>query len=153
MDTFWPAASPEAARNNLHVALSGVRQALRAASPVSLLQRRHDTYRLGADLVWVDAEEFEQRCAEGRRADRVGDIAAAGRCYSAADRLYAGDLLAEDPYLDWASQRREALRLSYSTCSVGLSSSTPQPEIMTARSWWPAEPSSSPRTTRRFIAS
>jgi DNA-binding SARP family transcriptional activator len=113
MDTFWPTASPEAARNNLHVALSGVRQALRAASTVSLLQRRHDTYRLGADLFWVDVEEFEQHYAEGRRADRAGDIAAAARCYSAADRLYEGDLLAEDPYLDWASQQREALRLEF----------------------------------------
>jgi DNA-binding SARP family transcriptional activator len=113
MDTFWPAASPEAARNNLHVALSGVRQALRAASPVSLLQRRHDTYRLDSDLVWLDVEEFEQRCAEGRRADRAGDMAAAARCYAAADRLYEGDVLAEDPYLDWASQQREALRLEF----------------------------------------
>jgi DNA-binding SARP family transcriptional activator len=113
MDTFWPAASPEAARNNLHVALSGVRQALRAAAPVSMLQRRHDTYRLNSDLVWVDVEEFEQRCADGRRADRAGDMATATRCYAAADRLYEGDLLAEDPYLDWASQQREALRLEF----------------------------------------
>jgi SARP family transcriptional regulator, regulator of embCAB operon len=100
MDTFWPMASPEAARNNLHVALSGVRQALRAASPASLLQRRHDTYRLDADLIWVDVEEFEQHYAEGRRADRAGDMTAAARCYAAADRLYEGELLAEDPYLE-----------------------------------------------------
>lgn len=111
MDTFWPTASPEAARNNLHVALSGVRQALRAASPVSLLQRRHDTYQLDADLTWVDVEEFEQHCADGHRANQAGDTATAVRCYAAADRLYEGDLLAEDPYLDWASQQREALRL------------------------------------------
>lgn len=113
MDTFWPTASPDAARNNLHVALSGVRQALRAASPVSVLRRRHDTYRLDADLIWVDVEEFEQHYAEGRRADRAGDMAAAARCYAAADRLYEGELLAEDPYLDWASQQREALRLEF----------------------------------------
>jgi SARP family transcriptional regulator, regulator of embCAB operon len=113
MDTFWPSASPEAARNNLHVALSGVRQVLRAASPASLLQRRHDTYRLDADLTWIDLEEFEQHYAEGRRADQKSDTAAAARCYAAADRLYEGDLLAEDPYLDWASEQREALRLKF----------------------------------------
>ena len=28
MDVFWPHASPEAARNSLHVALSGVRRTL-----------------------------------------------------------------------------------------------------------------------------
>jgi DNA-binding SARP family transcriptional activator len=111
MDTFWPTASPEAARNNLHVALSGIRQALREASPASLLQRRHDTYRLSGDPIWVDVEEFEQRCVSGHRADRAGDTGLALECYAAADRLYAGDLLADDPYLGWIAAEREALRL------------------------------------------
>ncbi len=111
MDTFWPTASPEAARNNLHVALSGVRQALRVASPVSVLQRRHDTYRLDADETWVDVEAFGRQCAEGRRADRAGDTATAFRCYAAADQLYEGDLLADDPYLHWVSLQRESMRL------------------------------------------
>ena len=111
MDTFWPSASPEAARNNLHVALSGVRQALRVASPVRVLQRRHDTYRLAADVTWVDVDEFERRCAEGRRADLAGDSATAVRCYAAADQLHEGDLLADDPYLGWVLPERETLRL------------------------------------------
>jgi DNA-binding SARP family transcriptional activator len=111
MDTFWPTASLEAARNNLHVALSGVRQALRAASPVSVLQRRHDTYRLSADLTWVDVEEFERQCADGRRADRASDTTTAVRCYAAADQLYEGELLADDPYFDWVLPERETLRL------------------------------------------
>jgi DNA-binding SARP family transcriptional activator len=111
MDTFWPEATPEAARNNLHVALSGVRRALRAASPVSVLLRRHDNYRLaGADFIWVDVEEFSQHCADGRRADRAGDPTTAIRCYAAADRLYEGDLLADDPYAGWLLSEREAVR-------------------------------------------
>jgi DNA-binding SARP family transcriptional activator len=111
MDTFWPTASPDAARNSLHVALSAVRQALGMASPVSVLQRRHDTYRLSADSTWVDVEDFASHCAEGRRADRAGDATTAVRCYAAADQLYEGDLLAEDPYLDWVLPERETLRL------------------------------------------
>jgi len=112
MDTFWPTASPDAARNNLHVALSGVRQALRVASPVNVLQRRHDTYLLACeDRTWVDVEEFARHCADGRRADRAGDDAAAIRDYAAADRLYDGDLLADDPYADWVLREREELRL------------------------------------------
>jgi DNA-binding SARP family transcriptional activator len=111
MDTFWPTGSPEAARNNLHVALSGVRQTLRVASPVSVLQRRHDTYRLDADETWLDVEDFGRYCAEGRRADRAGNTATAVRCYAAADQLYEGDLLADDPYLSWVSLQRESVRL------------------------------------------
>jgi DNA-binding SARP family transcriptional activator len=111
MDTFWPAASPEAARNNLHVALSAVRQALRVATPVSIVRRRHDSYQLDTDETWVDVEDFERHCAEGRRADRTGDAATAIRCYAAADQLYEGDLLADDPYLGWVSLQRESMRL------------------------------------------
>lgn len=112
MHTFWPDAAPSAARNSLHVALTGVRRALRAVWPGVGLERRHGSYRLTAEIVvWVDVEEFERLCQEGRRADQAGYVRRALSCFAAADRLYAGDLLAEDPYADWIAQERESLRL------------------------------------------
>jgi SARP family transcriptional regulator, regulator of embCAB operon len=112
MDTFWPDAHPTAARNSLHVALTGVRRALRPAWPGVVLTRRHDNYRLSDDVtIWVDIDEFSQLCRDGRRADREGDTTRALACYAAADRLYEGDLLADDPYADWASFGRDSLRL------------------------------------------
>jgi SARP family transcriptional regulator, regulator of embCAB operon len=112
MDVFWPDARPAAARNNLHVALTGVRRALHAAWPGTVLQRQHDSYRLGGDAtVWVDVEEFQRRVRAGRRADHEADPERALAEYSAADRLYEGDLLAEDPYADWASFGRDSVRL------------------------------------------
>ena len=111
MDLFWPGASPEAARNNLHVALSGVRRALRAVRPEPLLQRSYDTYRLADWDVWVDVEEFERHCRDGRRAERAGDVAAEMRAYEMAGQLYEGDFLADDPYSDWTAGPRDALRL------------------------------------------
>jgi hypothetical protein len=71
MDAFWPTAAPEAAHNNLHVALSAAREALRVASPVSVLQRHHGTYRVSGDSIWVDVEDFGGHCASGRRVDRA----------------------------------------------------------------------------------
>jgi SARP family transcriptional regulator, regulator of embCAB operon len=112
MDTFWPDARPAAARNSLHVALTGVRRALAEAWPGVVLERRHDCYRLAGDIeVWVDVDEFARLCRDGRQADREGDQARALACYAAADQLYEGDLLADDPYADWASFGRESLRL------------------------------------------
>lgn len=112
MDTFWPDASPPAARNSLHVALTGVRRALHSAWPGAVLERRHDNYRL-ADAVttWVDVHEFERLCQAGRSADRNGSIQQALCCYAAADGLYGGDLLADDPYAEWIAEDRERLRL------------------------------------------
>jgi DNA-binding SARP family transcriptional activator len=112
MDVFWPGASPEAARNSLHVALNGVRRALRAVWPEPVLERRHDTYRLADSVaVWVDAEEFESACEDGRRAERTGDVTKAVRSYEAAVQLYQGEFLADDPYAEWAVATRETLRV------------------------------------------
>jgi DNA-binding SARP family transcriptional activator len=110
MDVFWGNAEPGAARNSVHVALSGVRRALRAAGAQPLLERRHDTYRFADHLdVWVDVEAFERACREGRRAEDAGDAAALD-AYERAAQLYDGDFLADDPYAPWAGEIRETLR-------------------------------------------
>jgi DNA-binding SARP family transcriptional activator len=111
MDVFWGNADPEAARNSVHVALSGVRRALRATGAEPLLERRHDTYRFADHLdVWVDVEAFEQACRQGRRAEAAGDAMAALEAYGRAGQLYDGDFLADDPYVQWAGELRETLR-------------------------------------------
>jgi DNA-binding SARP family transcriptional activator len=112
MDVFWPHATPEAARNSLHVALSGVRRALRAVTSYPLLQRRFDTYRLMPPAgAWVDVTEFEHYDRLGRRLDRAGDDARARQAYETAADLYEGDLLADDPYTPWVLEVRDRLRL------------------------------------------
>src|SRR5829696_7265873 len=63
IEAFWPEAERRAARNSLHVALSGLRRALRAASPEPVLERRFDAYRIADSVtVWIDAEQFERDC-------------------------------------------------------------------------------------------
>jgi SARP family transcriptional regulator, regulator of embCAB operon len=112
MDVFWPDATPDAARNSLHVALSGVRRALRDVTSYPLLQRRFDTYRLVPPAgAWVDATEFEHYAGRGQRFDRVGDPGSARRAYETASDLYEGDFLADDPYSPWPMHVRERLRL------------------------------------------
>jgi SARP family transcriptional regulator, regulator of embCAB operon len=113
MDRFWPAVSPLAARNSLHVALSGARRVFRDASAHEVIQRRFDTYRIDpATRVWTDVEEFERTCRGGRRADLAGWSARADaeRHFEAAAQLYQGDFLADEPYAEWAATIRDSLR-------------------------------------------
>jgi DNA-binding SARP family transcriptional activator len=56
--------------------------------------------------LWVDVEAFEAATVAARRSR---DPAA----YRAALNLYAGELLPEDRYEDWAEERRPELRQSY----------------------------------------
>jgi DNA-binding SARP family transcriptional activator len=115
MDLFWHDADPDAARNNLNVAIYGLRQALRAARPdFSHILFEDDCYLLNPVMeVWVDAEEFLRRYEGGQRLERRGELTGAVREYEAAEGLYQGDLLEEDVYDDWPMPRREGLKDSY----------------------------------------
>ena len=63
--------------------------------------------------LWVDVEVFEEAALTARRSR---DPAA----YRAAIDLYAGDLLPEDRYEEWAEGRRENLRQLYLALLIEL---------------------------------
>jgi DNA-binding SARP family transcriptional activator len=115
MDLLWRDSPPGAARNNLNVALYGLRQALRATRPDFahiLFEDGH--YSLNPEMdVWVDAEEFARRAQAGRAFEREGQLVEAVREYEIAEGLYQGDLLEEDLYEDWPIARREGLKDTY----------------------------------------
>ncbi len=114
MEVFWSGAAPEAARNNLHVALHGLRRALRMAgdTPVVVLER--DSYRMHPDLrVWVDVDEFDRHVHAGHQLEVAAELAGAMAEYELALSLYQGDFLADDPYEEWPVITRERLNLTY----------------------------------------
>jgi DNA-binding SARP family transcriptional activator len=115
MDLFWRDAAPDAARNNLNVAIYGLRQALRAARPdCSHILFQDDCYLLNPALgVWIDVEEFMRHYEAGQTLERRGKLAEAVREYEAAEGLYQGDFLEEDLYEEWPMARREGLKDSY----------------------------------------
>jgi DNA-binding SARP family transcriptional activator len=115
MDLFWRDANPEAARNNLNVAIYGLRQAFRAVRPdFAHILFQNDCYLLNpAMAVWVDVEEFEQRYGAGQSFERRGRLAEAMGEYEVAEGLYQGDFLEEDLYEDCLIPRREGLKDSY----------------------------------------
>jgi DNA-binding SARP family transcriptional activator len=115
MDLFWRDADPEAARNNLNVAMYGLRQAMRAARPdFSHVLFQDDHYLLNPAMgVWVDVEEFVQRYETGQTLERKDRLAEAVQEYEAAEGLYQGDLFEEDLYQDWLIPRREGLKDTY----------------------------------------
>lgn len=102
MDRLWPDSEAKAAANNLHHVLHVARRAL---GPVpgylSLRDGRLSLCREG--WLWIDVEAFEEAAASARRAREPA-------AYRAALDLYVGDLLPDDPYEDWAEERRESLR-------------------------------------------
>ena len=115
MDAFWPEATADAARNNLNVAIYGLRQALRNGYPeFSHVLFQDDCYFLNPQMgIWVDVEQFELVYERANQMVRRGQTAVAIPDLHAAELLYQGELLAEDRYESWPSTRRQQLQRHY----------------------------------------
>jgi len=111
METFWPGADPEAARNNLNVAIYGLRQSLRVATEKPVIAYMLGNYGLEPEIeLWMDLEEFERHFQEGSRQEAVGQLDTAAQEYELAVSLYQGDFLEGDPYEEWTILPRERMR-------------------------------------------
>jgi DNA-binding SARP family transcriptional activator len=106
IDVLWPKVNAESALNSLGKALHVARRALQPG----LTRRQDSAYLLLADgmlvlnteRVGVDADEFEQLAEDGLRRREIA-------AYDAALAAYGGELLPEDRYESWCSERRTDL--------------------------------------------
>jgi DNA-binding SARP family transcriptional activator len=106
LELLWPDVELESAINSFGKAMHAARRALEP----ELLPRESSAYlpltdamvTLDTRHVWIDADHFE-RLAES--ALRQGDVAG----YECALAAYGGELLPEDRYEDWCTERRDHL--------------------------------------------
>jgi DNA-binding SARP family transcriptional activator len=109
MERLWPEIEPEAALKNLYYALHVARAALdrdatgKKSCPSALLLADGMIALAETTSVTVDVEAFQTAAAAARQSQNP-------RAYGAALDLYAGELLPEDRYAQWAARPREALR-------------------------------------------
>jgi ATP/maltotriose-dependent transcriptional regulator MalT/DNA-binding SARP family transcriptional activator len=116
IEALWPEEDPARCANRLSVALSTLRGVLDG-------QRRFDAdhfvvssggaVSLDLDHVAVDLEAFLREAAAGLALHDEGLAEEAHARLSAAEAAYAGDLLEEDLYEDWAVAAREQARDVY----------------------------------------
>jgi DNA-binding SARP family transcriptional activator len=122
MELSWPDAEPHAARNNLNVAIHGLRKSLARVAASSVVLFRDDSYLLNPDLdLWIDHEEFSRHASAGQDLERRGKLENAMHEYSLAEALYQGEFLEEDRYEDWPEPQRRSLRDLYLMCLDRLS--------------------------------
>ncbi|HZS05511.1 MAG TPA: BTAD domain-containing putative transcriptional regulator [Blastocatellia bacterium] len=105
LEALWSDHDPAQAARNLYRAIHSARRALEPEPGVRshfiLNRERHVILQAPRELR-VDVAVFEQRAGEALEG-------ADPSRYEAALEVYAGDLLPEDPYEDWATLRREQL--------------------------------------------
>jgi len=115
MDIFWPHTPAESARNNLNVAVYGLRQALRKNHPTySHVLFINDCYLFNPEIrIWLDYEAFLEAIDTAHELEKNGHLKTAINEYSKAETLYQGDFLVEDRYEDWLLPLRENLQTEY----------------------------------------
>jgi DNA-binding SARP family transcriptional activator len=104
IELCWPGFDVERGRNNLNVAMTGIR---RAFDWTDIVQHRAGTYRINPALATdVDVRAFLEGVRHAHRLDRAGQRADAIDAYRAAIDLHTGELLPEERYTDWVAPHR-----------------------------------------------
>jgi DNA-binding SARP family transcriptional activator len=118
IELFWPDSDTDAAASNLRSTVYAMRRALEpsGAEPApEVVFGDHASLWLGADAtLWTDCAHFEQLVVDAWRSPDPLPL------LEQASRLYAGDYLPDDLYEDWASERREALKRTWTELQFGL---------------------------------
>src|SRR5215470_2441120 len=121
IENFWPGCDAEVGRRNLHQTMYLIRRILRGHTGLEHIAYENEAYAVDRRAgFWCDVEEFEARVAAGCRAEREGRADEAVEEFERGVALYAGDLLEDMPYEDWALTERHRLRLAYLDCANRL---------------------------------
>ncbi len=114
MDLLWPNLGRRAASNNLRQTLHAARRVLSLVEGSRYLVCADESIVLCPEgQLRVDVEAFKEATETARRAPDP-------TTHRAVIDLYAGELLPEDCYEEWAAGRREELRGDYLTLLVEL---------------------------------
>jgi DNA-binding SARP family transcriptional activator len=122
MELLWPEDDPSRLSNRLSVALATVRGIL---DPAKRLGAEHcivtdrQTVRLDLSRVSVDVHHFLDVAADGLARHAAGDPDAP-LALEAAEALYTGDFLEDEPYADWPIVLREEARAAYAATARAL---------------------------------
>jgi DNA-binding SARP family transcriptional activator len=125
LDALWPELESEAAANNLRVTLSRLYKALEPerpdGAPSHYIQQHGETYGFNtASNYTLDAAEFSDAVAAGRRAEQQGNAEQAIAAYRYAITLYNGTFLPDSLYEDWSVIERERLGLLFNLAALRL---------------------------------
>jgi ATP/maltotriose-dependent transcriptional regulator MalT len=122
-ELLWPDDDPEPLGNRLSVALATVRGVLdpdKQFPPEYFVPADKGSIALDLDHIELDVETFLEEAAAASRLSRAGDAAGARSRLEAAEALYGGDFLEEDPYEDWAVGLREEAQATYISIARSL---------------------------------
>jgi DNA-binding SARP family transcriptional activator len=123
MEALWPEDEPQLLANRLSVALSTLRSVLdpqRRFDAEQFVKADRESIVLDLNNVLVDVEVFLHEAETGLSLRAGGNPGEAREGLEQAEAAYAGDVLEEDPYSEWALSLREDARATYISLAHAL---------------------------------
>lgn len=118
IDMLWPGCDPIAGAKNFKTTLSRLRKSFSGPRSINPIMTLGEAIRLDFGIFSLDSSQFKNYAQTGIKMLARGDIAAARRYLEAAQDLFAGAFLPEEPFDNYiCAERNELERLQHSVLS------------------------------------
>ncbi len=118
IDMLWPGCDPIAGAKNFKTTLSRLRKSFSGPRSINPIMTLGEAIRLDFGIFSLDSSQFKNYAQTGIKMLARGDIAAARRYLEAAQDLFAGVFLPEEPFDNYiCAERNELERLQNSVLS------------------------------------
>jgi len=107
IELLWPGCDGLAGANNFKTTLSRLRKSFSGPKVINPVISQGEAVRINIHDIEVDASQFRQNAVKGIKLHSRGDIRAARECLEAAQDLYTGEFLPEEPSNEFISSARK----------------------------------------------
>jgi DNA-binding SARP family transcriptional activator len=112
---LWPGCTGKDGMNNFKTTLSRLRKSFSGPLVINPVITNGDVFRINTDVVEIDAGQFRQSALEGIKLLARGETKSARKCLEAAQDLYTGEFIPEEPANSIINDERRELAELYSS--------------------------------------
>ena len=109
IELLWPGCDATAGANNFKTTLSRLRKSFSGPRAFNPVMTQGEAVRINIHDIDVDASQFKQKAVTGIKLLGRGETKAARECLEAAQDLYTGEFLPEEPFIDFIKNTRDEL--------------------------------------------
>ena len=120
IEVLWPGCDIKAGANNFKTTVSRLRKSFSGPQTINPVITQGEAVRIDVNAISLDASLFRYNATNGIKSQARGDNKAAREFLEAAQDLYTGDFLTEEPFNPFISAVRSELHQLYVSVLTSL---------------------------------
>jgi DNA-binding SARP family transcriptional activator len=109
IEMLWPGCNGSAGANNFKTTLSRLRKSFSGPKVINPVMTQGEAVRINIHEIEVDASQFRQNAVNGIKLLARGETRAARESLEAAQDIYTGEFLPEEPFNEFITNARKEL--------------------------------------------